>query len=297
MLAEVLAWLNIRAGGVYLDVTGGMGGHSATIVERLGPHGRLEICDCHENSVALLKKRFADAKNVCVHHGRFSLIFDNQDLPSSFDGILADFGVSSYQLEQEKTGIAFLQDDVLLDMRLDDSLPTTAADLLETLPENELADIFFHFGGERAARHLARIIAHDRKIGKAPHTTTELRQLCERTLGRFYRGKKIHPATKIFQALRISVNNELAEIDAFLKKAPARLSAGGRLVTIAFHEGEDRLVKNCFRELAETKEFFLPRRKAVKPTQDEILANPRARSAKLRMLEKQGVNYEPNFHL
>lgn len=288
MLAEVLAWLNIRADGIYLDVTGGMGGHSAAIAQKLGPRGRLEICDYHEASVALLKKRFADLKNVRVHHARFSLIFDNPDLPAGFDGILADFGISSHQLEQEKIGIAFLQDDVPLDMRLDKNLGTTAAELLETLPENELADIFFHLGGERAARHLARIIAHDRQSGKAPHTTTELRQLCERTLGRFYRGKKIHPATKIFQALRIAVNHELSEIEIFLKVAPVRLNKGGRLVTIAFHEGEDRLVKDSFRKLAETEEFFLPKRKAVKPGPEEIVANPRARSARLRVLEKQG---------
>lgn len=288
LLAEALAWLNIRQEGVYLDVTGGMGGHSAAILEKLGSSGRLDVCDYHEPSVARLKSRFASIKNVTVHHERFSRIFDNPDLPLLFDGILADFGISSFQLDEHPSGIAFLQEDVPLDMRLDSRLAITARDILANTPESELADIFFHLGGERSARHLARIIVHDRQLEKIPQTTTELKLLCERTLGRFYRGKKIHPATKIFQALRIAVNDELGEIGIFLNRAPLRLKSGGRLVTIAFHEGEDRLVKRAFRELAMKDEFFLPVRKSVHPADAEVKLNPRARSARLRVLERVG---------
>lgn len=288
LLGEALELLNVKKDGLYLDVTGGMGGHSEAIRERLTDSGQLVVSDYHEPSIVLLKKRFSGAKNVRVLHERFSLIFDNLDLPSLYDGILADFGISSWQLE-ENTGIAFLQENVPLDMRLDARFTRTATDILEAVSENELADIFFHLGGERHARHLARIIVHDRATGKIPQTTTDLRQLCERTLGRFYRGKKIHPATKVFQALRIAVNGELEEIRKFLERAPERLCVGGRLVVISFHEGEDRLVKTVFRELAATDRFRLPVRKSIKPSADEVCENPRARSARLRILEKCGT--------
>ena len=284
LLSETLSQLNIKPKGQYLDCTGGGGGHAFEIWKHLNEEGTLHICDCHKESFEGLKKKFLSKKNVFVHRERFSLIFDN--LALFFDGILADFGVSSEQLDHDKTGISFLQNDLALDMRLDDRLQKTAKDFLRQASETELADIFFHYGGERAARKIARAIVSDRKLKKFYETTTGLRELCERVLGKFYRKKKIHPATKVFQALRIAVNQELEEIKTFLKKAPRTLKKGGRLVAISFHEGEDRLVKTAFKELALTKEFLLPVKKVVRPSFEEIKGNPRARSAKLRVLEK-----------
>ena len=285
LLGPALDGLNIRAGGVYLDVTGGLGGHSAEILARLGSGGELVICDYHAPSVEWLRQRFAGVKNVRVLHERFSLFFDNQGLPF-FDGILADFGISSFQLDEDKLGLSFSADDIFLDMRLDDRLETTAHDLLTQLPEKDLADMFYQLGGERHSFRIARALVHDRELGKLPRTTTELRGLCERVLGRFYRKQKIHPATKIFQALRLAVNHELDEIKKFLEKAPLQLKDNGRLVVIAFHEGEDRLVKTKFRELERTDDFTLPVRKTIKPDDDEIKQNPRSRSARMRILER-----------
>lgn len=284
LLNEVIKFLNIRPDGTYLDCTGGRGGHAHAVLQNLNQHGKLYVCDYHEASVAYLRKKFQEFESVTVLHSRFSSVFDNLDFP--FDGILADFGISSPQLEDDSLGFGFLQEDVFLDMRIDKRLKTTATDILKTKSKEELANIFYYFGGEKQSRKIASAIVMDREKKQFYETTTALRGLCERVLGRYYRKRKIHPATKIFQALRIAVNEELEEIEKLLDQAPQRLKKNGRFVTISFHEGEDRLVKNKFRELAQTKDFFLPVRKAVKPGDKEIQNNPRARSAKLRVLEK-----------
>ena len=289
LLAPVLEFLSIKPDGTYIDCTGGLGGHSAEILKRLSPSGQLYICDYHAPTLQNLKKRFAEFANVTVVSARFSQVFEKCDF--LFDGILADFGISSPQLVDASLGIGFDLDKVPLDMRIDDTLSESAADLLATRSAEELADIFFNFGGERMSRKIAAAIVYDRELGKVYDTTDGLRGLCERVLGKFYRGKKISPATKVFQGLRIAVNKELEEIATFVKIAPTKLKSGGRLVTIAFHEGEDRLVKVAFKSLvqspkAQTSEYFLPEKKSVAPDKEEIAANPRARSAKLRVLER-----------
>lgn len=284
LLESSLTHLDVKAAGTYIDCTGGRGGHSAEILKRLSSTGRLIICDYHEPTVLDLKKRFREFANVTVVQSRFSLVFDNFDF--LFDGILADFGISSPQLVDVNLGIGFDLNEAPLDMRIDKNLEESAADILQTRSAAELADIFFHFGGERMSRKIAAAIVYDRNLGKVYDTTDALRGLCERVLGQFYRGKKISPATKVFQALRIAVNKELEEVAAFVKLAPTRLKSGGRLVAIAFHEGEDRLVKTEFKRLAQTQEYFLPEKKSVAPSRDEIAINPRARSARLRVLEK-----------
>jgi 16S rRNA (cytosine1402-N4)-methyltransferase len=285
MLAECLQGLQIQPNGHYLDVTGGMGGHSQAILDKLSPTGHLSICDYHKETAEKLSDKFATEKNTDVTHARFSEIFETKAGP--FDGILADFGISSPQLADENLGIGFLVEDSPLDMRIDQRLEHTAADLLAGADEAELADIFYHYGGERAGKKLAHAIVEDREKSIFLKTTTDLKTLCERVIGKFYRGKKIHPATKAFQALRIAVNRELDEIKAFLDKAPLHLKEGGRLLTISFHEGEDRLVKTKFRELAATKEYTLHPRKSIKPSDEEIKTNPRSRSARLRVLQKE----------
>lgn len=281
---EAVEYWCVQENGKYLDCTGGLGGHSAALLARLAPTAHLWICDYHKPSVERLKSRFAHDARVSVISSRFSRIFDN--LNFSFDGILADFGISSPQLEDPALGIGFAVESAPLDMRLCDDAPLSASAILKTVSRDELADLFFFLGGERAARKMAAAIVMDRDKGKFYETTSELKALCERVLGRFYRGKKIHPATKIFQALRIAVNRELDEVKTLLSQAPRRLNANGHFVTIAFHEGEDALVKKTFRELAATDEFGLPIRKAVKPSDEEVKNNPRSRSARLRILEK-----------
>lgn len=287
LLAEVLEGLRVRPDGVYCDVTGGLGGHAAAILERL-KSGKLLVCDYHEPTAEQLRQRFAGDARVTVVCERFSQIFNF--LPtaflSGFDGILADFGISSPQLADPSVGIGFQIDGAPLDMRLDRRLARTAADVLATESRDGLADLFWSLGGERGSRRIAAAIVADRDKGVRYDTTDALRGLCERVLGRDYRGARIHPATKVFQALRIAVNGELDEVAVFLAEAPARLKAGGRLVTIAFHEGEDRLVKRRFRELAMTDGYTLPVRKSIKPSEVELEANPRARSARLRILER-----------
>lgn len=288
LLNEAVDLLVTNKSGAYLDCTGGLGGHSRAILDRLGPDGRLWICDYHTETAKALSSEFATDKRVTVVTARFSAIFDNLNFSSLgfFDGILADFGISSPQLENQALGIGFQINGAHLDMRIDRGLSVTAADILKTETEESLADIFFYLGGERAARRLSRAIVADRNEGIFYETTDALRDLCARVIGKFYRGKKIHPATKVFQALRIKVNHELDEVAALLSAAPQRLTPGGRLVLIAFHEGEDRLVKTRFRELAMTDDFTLPVRKAIKPGENEIKQNPRARSAKMRVLER-----------
>ncbi len=284
MLKPAVDFLVQNSSGAYLDCTGGLGGHAAEILTRLNEHGRLWICDYHQKTVERLQQRFAVDARVTILCSRFSQIFDKLNL--FFDGIIVDLGISSPQLEDPELGIGFLVNDAPLDMRLDATLSATAADLLETTPEEKLADIFYRFGGETASRKLAKAVVDDRHQGKLYQTTSAFRDLCARVLGRFYRGKRIHPATKAFQALRIAVNRELEELATLLAQAPQRLNVRGRLCIIAFHSGEDRLVKNTFRELTTTDQFSRPVRKVLKPEREEIEKNPRARSARLRILEK-----------
>lgn len=284
LLGETIDALDIKRAGTYLDCTGGYGGHSAAILEKLSDEGKLVICDYHRPTVEMLKQKFAGHPNVMVVGSRFSEIFDKTEL--CFDGILADFGISSPQLDDDELGIGFLKDDAPLDMRIDETLTESASDILKTWSEEELADLFFYQGGETGARKLARAIVHDRKENKFYETAGSLRDLCARVLGKFYRSRKIHAATKVFQALRIVVNRELAEVEALLRVAPHRLNPSGRLVLISFHSGEDRLVKARFRELAMKDDFELPQRKAIQPSDEELKRNARARSAKMRVLQR-----------
>lgn len=293
LLKEAIDFLCVNPHGVYLDATGGGGGHARQLLSRVSQRARLLICDFHSETVEGLKRRFQHDARVRVQYSRFSQIFDNLNFSPSrkgFDGILADFGVSSEQLGDERLGIGFSIDGVFLDMRLDKNLKTTAAQILATWSEKELADLFYHAGGERAARKIAAAITLDRRSGTLYQTTDALRDLCSRVLGKYYRKRRIHPATKVFQALRIAVNKEREEIRALLNRAPHHLKAGGRLVTISFHAGEDRLVKERFRELARTGDFDVPVKKVVRPSREEIKANPRARSARLRVLQKKRVS-------
>ncbi len=290
---EVLAGLQIRPGGRYIDGTVGVGGHARGILVASAPDGELLGIDADPMAVTLAGEQLAEfAGRVTVVQGDFA---DLEEIAvehgfGSVDGILLDLGLSSLQLEAAGRGFAFRLDGPL-DMRFDPSQMTTAADLVNTLSREELADILFRYGEEPRSRRIARAIVAERPIS----TTGELAALVERTVGR--RGR-IHPATRTFQALRIAVNEELECLAGALPQALRLLGPGGRLAIISFHSLEDRLVKKFFRN--EARDCVCPpeipvcvcdhratlgivTKKPIRPSAEEVAANPRSRSAKLRI--------------
>lgn len=301
LLEETLDMLITDPGGTYVDATMGGGGHTRAILGRLNPEGRLISVDrdreAHENA-----ERWAAAYGERLHlvRGNFA---DLAELLAGLgiagvDGILVDLGVSSRQLDIGERGFSFMRPGPL-DMRMDRTSGPSAADLVATLPEGELARIFREYGEEPQAKRASKAIVAER--ARRPLDTTEkLAELIEKTLGR-KSGK--HPATKIFQALRIAVNGELEALEKFLDAAPGLLKAGGRVAVISYHSLEDRMVKTHFRSL-EPKCVCPPlnprcvcgrpgsmesvSRKAVKPSAGETARNPRARSARLRTARKLG---------
>jgi 16S rRNA (cytosine1402-N4)-methyltransferase len=299
MVAEVLGALKPRPGGRYADGTLGGAGHAAAILAASSPTGWLSGCDCDGTAVEAARQRLAEfAGRFEIRRGNFSELADWMPA-SSCDGVLLDLGVSSPQLDVAGRGFSFQQDGPL-DMRLDQRRPLTAADLVNTASAEELAKVFWEFGGESDSRRFARAITHDREQRRF-ETTRQLAELIERLAPR--RGKKTHPATKIFQALRIAVNDELGSLEKGLAGAVTILKSGGRLAVITFHSLEDRMVKNFGRarardytftggvDVPELREPRLPElkwltRKAVKPGAAEVADNPRSRSAQLRVLEK-----------
>ncbi len=300
LLAEVLAALQPKDGGIYADGTLGGAGHAAAMLEASRPTGWLYGSDRDGAAVAAATERLAArfAGRFEVRRARFSELADW--VPhGSCDGVLLDLGVSSPQLDRAERGFSF-QADGPLDMRMDDRDRTTAADLVNELPAAELADIFWRYGDERESRRFARAIEQDRQVRKF-RTTRDLASLIERLSPRA--GKKSHPATKVFQALRIAVNDEIGEVERGLEGALEILKPGGRLAVITFHSLEDRVVKRFGQRLArdydvpgevDVPELRTPRtptvrlvqRKPVVPGDAELQANPRARSAQLRVMEK-----------
>jgi 16S rRNA (cytosine1402-N4)-methyltransferase len=299
MVAEVLGALKPRPGGRYADGTLGGAGHAAAILAASSPTGWLSGCDCDGTAVEAARQRLAEfAGRFEIRRGNFSELADWVPA-NSCDGVLLDLGVSSPQLDVAGRGFSFQQDGPL-DMRLDQRQPLTAADLVNTASAEELAKVFWEFGGESDSRRFARAITHDREQRRF-ETTRQLAELIERLAPR--RGKKTHPATKIFQALRIAVNDELGSLEKGLAGAVTILKSGGRLAVITFHSLEDRMVKDFGRarardytftggvDVPELREPRLPElkwltRKAVKPGAAEVADNPRSRSAQLRVLEK-----------
>jgi len=301
MMDEVLDLLHPKPGGVYVDGTVGLGGHSAAILEKIQPDGILIGVDRDKESLAKAAERL---KNFS---GCFRPVHDNyKNLPlalnrltvESTDGILLDLGVSSWQLLSSGRGFSF-QSDAMLDMRMDRTQPRTAADIVNETPESELADIIYQYGEERFSRRIAAAIANEREI--APITRcAQLAGIISRVVPVHGR-RTIHPATRTFQALRIAVNEELDGLEEFLPEMARFLKRRARLVVIAFHSLEDRVVKRAFRKLAGQCVCDAPqelcrceRRGSVKiltsrplmPGAEELAVNPRARSARLRAVEK-----------
>jgi 16S rRNA (cytosine1402-N4)-methyltransferase len=287
LLDEVFEYLNVRPGGVVVDATVGLGGHSAEIAKRLGAKGRLICFDRDPEAMELAKARIdgvraeaGDAMPEVIFHPRAFSGAAGVIQPGSLDGLLADFGVSSLQLDEAHRGFSFRSEGPL-DMRMDTRQGETAGQVVNQEDENELADLIYEFGEERRSRRIARAIVRARPIS----TTAELAEVISAAAPSM-KGDKIHSATRTFQALRIRVNNELGEIRSLLESAPSLLKPGGRLVLISFHSLEDRLVKDAFREAGREGIFEVLTKKPVTATEQEQMRNPRSRSAKLRAAER-----------
>lgn len=286
MRAEAVDALAPSRGGVFVDATVGLGGHAAAVLAAGAT--RLVGIDRDEDALAIARERLAAwVDRVDFVHANYrdmAAVLDARGL-AEVEGILVDLGVSSLQFDGEGRGFSFQRDEPL-DMRMDRSEAGTAADLIADLSEEDLANLIYRYGEERYSRRIARSIVQARY--ESPVTSTgRLAALVRRAVP--YRGyTPIHPATKTFQALRIAVNGELEGLDRFIDDAVRRLSPGGRLVVIAFHSLEDRIVKHTMRQLAAGDEspYRLVTRKAQQPTDAEIDVNPRSRSARLRAIER-----------
>ncbi|MDR3415674.1 MAG: 16S rRNA (cytosine(1402)-N(4))-methyltransferase RsmH [Nevskia sp.] len=300
MLEEALAGLAVRPGGIYVDGTFGRGGHSGAILQTLAGSGMLHALDRDPEACAEAWKRFGGLPNFRIHARNFAelgALAAELDLTGRVDGVLLDLGVSSPQLDDSARGFSFGQDGPL-DMRMDPRSGESAAQWLARAREEEIADVLWRYGEERNSRRIARRIVDTRAA--APLTTTaQLAALIAAVPGP--RSRNIHPATRSFQAIRIFINGELQALEAALAAAPTVLGPGGRLAVISFHSLEDRIVKRFMREAAggrrEASDPFAPappvsrlpplkRVARVFPGEAEIAANPRARSAVLRIAER-----------
>jgi 16S rRNA (cytosine1402-N4)-methyltransferase len=287
LLVQTLEYLNVRPGGVVVDATLGLGGHSSAIARRLGPTGRLIAFDRDENAMGKAKARLAALAEelgsempVVEYVPRpFSEIAEVVR-PGTLDGLLADFGVSSMQLDEAHRGFSFRADGPL-DMRMDPRSELTAEQVVNQVDEEDLANLIYEYGEERRSRRIARAIVRARPIS----TTAELARIVSACAPPI-KGEKIHPATRTFQALRIRVNDELGEIQSLLRSAGSLMKPGGRVVLISFHSLEDRLVKDSFKEAARDGRLEVLTKKPVVASEEESLRNPRSRSAKLRAAEK-----------
>jgi 16S rRNA (cytosine1402-N4)-methyltransferase len=279
LLRETMEYLAVRPDGIYLDATAGLGGHTAAIAERLET-GLVIATDRDAESLETARlNTTARAGNIRYRHGAFS------DLKSALaaegvdtvDSLLADLGVSRYQLTDAGRGFSLTAEGPL-DMRMDRSQEGTAAELVNTLSEREIADLLYYLGEERRARRIARAIVRARPIRSTLHLAGVVEKAAPRT-------GRLHPATQTFMALRRAVNREPEELAALLASAPGLVKSGGRIVIISFMSLEDRAVKQSFRELVRQGRATLLTRHVVTPSEEEIQTNPASRSAKLRALE------------
>jgi 16S rRNA (cytosine1402-N4)-methyltransferase len=285
LVEEVVEWLRIRPEGTYVDATVGTGGHAIEIARRLTTGLLVGIDrDPHALEVARERLRPQGRKVVLVHEefSRIGEVAENLKLPP-LDGMVADLGVSSLELDSPERGFSFRWAGPL-DMRMNPDSPSTAAEIVNHWPEKQLADLLYQKAEERNSHRIARAIVRARPIRDTEHLATVVAG------GRIARGRqKLHPATKTFLALRIAVNREEEELEQFLSRTPATISSGGRWVVLSYHSLEDRLVKHTFRRLAREGSFHVLTKKVVQPSAGEISRNPRARSAKMRVAEKMGT--------
>ena len=288
LLKDAIEFLNVRAGSTIADCTLGLAGHASEISRRLGSEGWLIGFDRDPEALALARARLdwvreelgSQAPRITLIDQAFSSIASHVE-PGSLDGILADFGVSSMQLDDAHRGFSFMADGPL-DMRQDTRSSLTAAQVVNEASERELADLIYEYGDERRSRRIARAIVRGRPI-----TTTGQLSRIVATAAPAMKQDRIHPATRTFQALRIYVNRELDEIRTLLEAAPTLLKPSGRLVVISFHSLEDRIAKDSLREGAKKGIWEVLTKKPVVADEDEINRNPRSRSAKLRAAERK----------
>jgi 16S rRNA (cytosine1402-N4)-methyltransferase len=273
---ELITGLKISPQGHYLDATLGGGGHSQLILQSF-PDVKITAIDRDQQAIAATKQTLAIyGDRIQFWQGNFA---DYKPIGQEFDGIIADLGVSSPQLDQAERGFSF-QQEAPLDMRMDQRQSLTAADIVNHWEEKKLADIFFHYGEERLSRRIARKIVQDRPF----KTTTALAEAIARCVPQKYRYGRIHPATRTFQALRIAVNKELESLEKFLENAPFMLKKGGIIAIISFHSLEDRLVKHRLRDC---ELLTVLTKKPIIPQTAEQDQNPRSRSAKLRLAQRK----------
>jgi len=280
---EAIEILNVQPDGFYVDATLGAGGHAEEILRRL-ERGKLLGIDRDRAALATAQERLKSfGEKLIAMHGNFAQI-DALHAASGFppaDGLLADLGMSSLQLEDASRGFAFSVPGPL-DMRMDPTTGATAADLVNRMSERELADLIFNLGEERHSRRIARAIVK----GRPYRLTTELAQVVTRAIPSRAALHHIHPATRTFQALRLAVNRELECLESLLGQALGVLKPGGRLVILSFHSLEDRMVKRTFQAWQRQRQAQILTRRVVRPSEEEVRANPRSRSAKLRAAEK-----------
>ena len=290
LLRETLDALNLQPGKVIVDCTLGRGGHASAIAQRLGPEGLLIGIDADPRNLEFARRRILESGASCparFFHANFAELTDVLETVGRpwVNGILADLGLSTNQLFDDQYGLSFAQ-PMPLDMRIDPRINRTAADLVNTTREDDLANVLYELAQERYSRRIARKIGEARRLSPIK-TTDRLAELVRSAIPR--RGgapEKIDPATRTFLALRMAVNREVENLRALLEQAPRALNPGGRFAVISFQSTEDRLVKQAFRSAEQAGLLKLVTKKPIPPADDEIAANPRSRSAKLRVAER-----------
>ena len=291
MLNEVISFIKPGKGDIIVDATIGAGGHSRQILKMIEPDGLLIGIDRDAEILKIagryLSKISESYKLYQADYVDLDYILNKLEI-SEVQGILLDLGVSSLQLDSAERGFSFVKEGPL-DMRMDRTQGITAEDLLKRLSEKEMADIFWRYGEEGRSRRIAKAIIQERRRGTEIKTTTQLAKIVEKALytpGKYQKKRRIHPATRVFQALRIAVNDELKSLEYFLNNVCEFLASGSRIVVISFHSLEDRLVKSAFRKGQDASSLKILTKKPLSPLDSEIRENVRARSAKLRVAER-----------
>ena len=281
MSAQVLEYLNLQPGGLYIDGTIGAGGHAAQILSKLSNKGKLIGIDRDAEALEICYERFsAFADQISLHHSSYHNLSKIMGIngPSRANGILLDLGISSLQINSEDRGFSF-QSNALVDMRFDQTKGQTAKDLIRKSSEKELADIIYQFGEERKSRRISNSIKKIKNLS----TTMDLKEAIRKSTPPHHRNKT---HARVFQAIRIAVNDEIDKLKSFLKIFLDYLEIGGRLVVISYHSIEDRIVKHSFRQLNNESKVELLTKKPLTPSKGEIKLNKRSRSAKMRALER-----------
>jgi 16S rRNA (cytosine1402-N4)-methyltransferase len=282
LVREAIAWLRLRPEGTYLDATTGTAGHAVEIARRLTT-GHLIGLDRDPQALAIAAERLRDfGERVVLVHAEFSKIGEiaTERGYGPFDGVIADLGISTLELDSPERGFSFRY-AAALDMRMNPELELTAEEIVNGWPEKELADLLYQKAEETDSRRIAKAIVRARPIRDTAHLATVVAGV------RKVRGRqRLHPATKTFLALRIAVNREEEELEQFLSRTPATLNSEGRLVVMSYHSREDRPVKYAFQRLQREGGFEILTKKVIVPSEEEIARNPRARSAKMRVIEK-----------